>query len=195
MTLKIAFLALLSIFLALPAFAQTASPASPAAPPAKIAAVALPQAGDDELLVLGAVQRDQTIGVWEGAVNIGLGKWTGATTLAGIATSFFSFGPATGVGAGGFVKQTFYQGSTGWRLYGSAQLLANTGSAAQVADGSGNLSLGVALKRGNVTGYLESFVQRPVGLNGSASQVQNGSLDQLGLMFGIGFGHPIPAAP
>ena len=188
MKLKIVALALLAVFLALPAFAQTATPA----PAPKIAAVALPQAGDDELLLLGSVQRDQALGVWEGAINIGMGRWTGPTTLAGIATSFFSFGPATGVGAGGFVKQTFWQGATGRRIYGSAALLANAGSATQVADGSGTVSLGLALKRGNVTGYIEGYVQRPVALNGAVGPEQAGSLSQAGINFGAGFGHPLP---
>ena len=182
MKLKVIALAMLSVFLSLPAFAQ-----APAGQPTTAGKNPAPKAGFNETILSAVAQRDQASGAWEGAVNIAMGTYTGDTTEAGLATTFFSFGPASGVGAGGFVEQTFWDSGSG-ALYGSANLLANGGSAAQASDGTGAASIGYKVRRGNLTGRLALYVQRAVGLKGTADPVQTDSLDQIGFTIGIGFG-------
>lgn len=168
----------LASFLAVLAFAVPCFAAAPAPP----------KAGDNETTVGGILLRDQELGKWSGSLNVGLCRFTGETTEACVVTSAFSFGPSSGLGAGGSVEQRFYRDPSGWYLFGSADLIANGGSAAQTADGQGSVFLGLG-KDGTVRPRLAFFAQRPVGLKTSDTGTTPEALRQVGVTFSIGFGH------
>lgn len=179
---RIACLTLLSVFLALPLYA--AGPA-PVIPPAK--------AGDMETIIFGVAWRDQSTSQWVGTVNVAVATYTGQTTEAGVATSMFQFGPNAGIGAGGFVEQAFYSSPGGYSIFGTAALEAVGGSASGSTNGIGSAAVGVKRRMIRKSGEVVTprvlfFAQAPVGAKGSGNSAAD-SLNQIGVLFGVGFGH------
>jgi hypothetical protein len=97
------------------------------------------------------------------------------------------------------VEQSFYQSPTGWDIFGTMALEAVGGSAAQATNGIGSAALGVKRRMIRASGQVITprvlfFAQTPVGAKGAGNSAAD-SLNQIGVLFGAGWGKTATPTP